>query len=276
VASKVTPHHLLTHTGGMGDIFGPAFTANRLELRTIADYVRLYGTRDVQFAPGTRYAYSNYGFLVLGALIERVGGMSYYDYVAARVHAPAKMTATGSFPEDSIVPGRSVGYTRQAGALVPNTPGLPYRGTPAGGGYSTVGDLARFAVALREHRLLDSAHTALLLTGKVALPRGGQYAYGSFDLAWGGRRFVGHSGGAPGMNGDLWFEPNGGYVVVVLSNLDPPTSSQMASFIVNRLRTPAPGGGTEGRVRVESGSGSESESESESESGTPTPTPHSH
>ena len=75
VASKVTPHHLLTHTGGLGDIFGPAFTANRLELRTIGDYVRLYGTREVEFAPGTRYAYINYGFLVLGALIEQVAGM---------------------------------------------------------------------------------------------------------------------------------------------------------------------------------------------------------
>ncbi|HSJ09094.1 MAG TPA: serine hydrolase domain-containing protein, partial [Longimicrobiales bacterium] len=101
VASKVTPHHLLTHTGGTGDIFGPQFTANRTALRTTADYLQLYGTRGLQFEPGERHVYSNYGFLLLGALIERVSGRSYYEHVAARVHTPAGMTATGSAPEDS-------------------------------------------------------------------------------------------------------------------------------------------------------------------------------
>jgi len=245
VASKVTPHHLLTHTGGTGDIFGPEFAARRSELRTTADYLRLYGTRGLRFAPGTRWEYSNYGFMLLGAVIERVGGTSYDDYLATRVFAPARMTATGSAPEDSLVPGRSVGYTRQLvpGALVSNAPTLPYRGTPAGGGYSTVGDLARFAVALREHRLLDSAHTALLLGGKVAIGPGVRYAYGFFDRVVGGRRFVGHGGGAAGMNGDLAFEPNGGYVVVVLSNFDPPAAGQVAAFILNRLPTATPAGG---------------------------------
>lgn len=245
VASAVTPHHLLTHTGGTGDIFGPAFTARRTELRTTGDYLRLYGTRGLQFAPGTRWEYSNYGFLLLGAVIERVGGTSYDDHVATRVLAPAGMTATGSAPEDSLVPGRSVGYTRQLvpGALVSNAPTLPCRGTPAGGGYSTVGDLARFAVALREHRLLDPAHTALLLSGKVPIGEGARYAYGFLDRVVGGRRFVGHGGGAPGMNGELAFEPNGGYVVVVLSNLDPPAAGQVAAFILDRLPTPPPVGG---------------------------------
>jgi CubicO group peptidase (beta-lactamase class C family) len=125
---------------------------------------------------------------------------------------------------------------RQAsGALVSNAPTLPYRGTSAGGGYSTVGDLARFAVALREHRLLDPTHTALLLSGKVAVAPGFQYAYGFIDRVVGGRRFVGHGGGARGMNGDLAFEPNGGYVVVVLSNLDPPAAGQISGFILGRL-----------------------------------------
>jgi CubicO group peptidase (beta-lactamase class C family) len=240
VASKVTPHHLLTHTGGTGDIFGPEFTAHRSELRTTGDYLRLYGTRGLQFAPGAQHAYSNYGFMLLGAVIERVGGKSYDDHVAARVLAPAGMTATGTAPEDSLVPGRSLGYTRQLvpGALVSNAPTLPYRGTPAGGGYSTVGDFARFAVAVRERRLLDSAHTALLLAGKVAVDQGAQYAYGFFDRVVGGRRFVGHTGGAAGMNGDLEFEPSGGYVVVVLSNFDSPAATQAAAFILDRLPMP--------------------------------------
>jgi D-alanyl-D-alanine carboxypeptidase len=245
VAAQVTPHHLLTHTGGTGDIFGPEFTAHRSELRTTGDYLRLYGARGLQFEPGARWAYSNYGFMLLGAVIERVSGTSYYEHVAARVLAPAGMMATGSAPEDSLVPGRAVGYTRQLvpGALVSNAPTLPWRGTPAGGGYSTVGDLARFAVALQEHRLLDPAHTAMLFAGRVAAGPGGQYAYGFFDRTIDGRRFVGHSGGAPGMNGDLAFEPNGGYVVVVLSNFDPPAAQQLATFILSRLPASTSAGG---------------------------------
>lgn len=244
VASKVKVHHLLIHTGGTGDIFDAEFMARRLELRTLSDYVQLYGARGLQFTPGTQYAYSNYGFVLLGAIIERLSGKSYYDHVATRVLAPAGMTATGFAPEDSLVPGRSVGYTRQlvAGALVSNAPTLPYRGTPAGGGYSTVGDFARFAAALREGRLLDAAHTTLLLTGKVAVVPGVQYAYGFFDRTVGGRRFVGHTGGAPGMSGVLELEPNGGYVVVVLSNFDSPAATQVAAFILDRLPSTPAGG----------------------------------
>ena len=242
LASSVTAHHLLTHTGGTGDIFGPLFTAHRTELRTIDDYLELYGTRALQFAPGAQWRYSNYGFILLGAIIERLGGTSYYERVESRVHAQAGMTATASEPEDSLVPGRAVGYTRQLvpGELVSNAPTLPYRGTPAGGGYSTVGDFARFATALQELRLLDATHTALLLEGKVAVSPTAQYAYGFIDRVVGGRRFVGHNGGAPGMNGDLAFEPDGGYVVVVLSNFDPPAAGQVAAFILSRLpATPA-------------------------------------
>ncbi|HEX2167416.1 MAG TPA: serine hydrolase domain-containing protein [Longimicrobiales bacterium] len=238
VASQVTLHHLLTHTGGTGDIFGPAFMEHRSELRDPSDYLQLYGTRGLQFAPGAKHVYSNYGFMLLGAVIEQVAGTSYDAYVAAHVHRLAEMSATGAAPEDSLVPGRAVGYMRQGGTLVSNAPTLPYRGTPAGGGYSTVQDLARFADAIQQHRLLDPAHTELLLSGKVAVGSSFRYAYGFIDRVVGGRRFVGHGGGAPGMNGDLAFEPNGGYVVVVLSNFDPPAAQQMAAFILNRLPTP--------------------------------------
>ena len=244
VAAKVTPHHLLTHTGGTGDIFGPAFTANRTTLRTTADYLQLYGTRGLQFEPGAKHVYSNFGFLLLGALLERLGGTGYDEVVAARVLAPAGMTVTGTAPEEEGVPGRAVGYMWSAasGGFVSNAPTLPYRGTPAGGGYSTVGDMARFAGAVREHRLLDAAHTALLLDGKVAVAPGYQYAYGFTEREVGSRRFVGHGGGAPGMNGDLAFERGGGYVVVVLSNLDPPAAGKVSGFILPRLPATTPAG----------------------------------
>lgn len=237
IATKVTIQHLLTHTGGTGDFFGPQFEAHRLELKTLQDYLKLFGERAPEFAPGSRWEYSNYGFLILGVVVERVSGKSYYDYVSENIYAPAGMASTGSFSEDQNVPDRSIGYTQFGGeALRPNTDTLPYRGTSAGGGYCTVEDFLRFANALSNHKLLNAQNTDLLTTGKVDTPRGDKYAFGFMDNGAGTpARHFGHGGGAPGMNGDLQIFPQTGYVIVVLSNLDPPAASRISDFIVNRL-----------------------------------------
>jgi D-alanyl-D-alanine carboxypeptidase len=234
VATKVTIHHLLTHTGGTGDIFGPQFTARRLELKTLDDYVKLYGARGLEFEPGSKWQYSNYGFLLLGVLVQRVSGQSYYDYVRDHIFKPAGMTGSGSEPEDVAVPGRAKGYMRQKGAWVLNTATLPYRGTSAGGGYTTVGDLSRFASALTGHVLLDAKHTALLTAGKVDTGGGDKYAYGFGERLEGGVRSFGHSGGAPGMNGDLRIFPDSGYVVAALANTGF-GASQIVSWVIERL-----------------------------------------
>ena len=237
VAAKVTIHHLLTHTGGTGDIFGPQFDTHRLELKTLNDYVALYGTRAPAFQPGSQWVYSNYGMVLLGVVVERVTKQSYYDYVAEHVYKPAGMTLTGSEPESQAVPNRSIGYMRSQGgsAWTPNTDTLPYRGTSAGGGYSTVGDLMKFADALMAHKLLNPEYTELLIAGKVDSGGGRKYAYGFEDGRKDGGGAVGHGGGAPGMNGDLRIYPQSGYVVAVLSNLDPPAASQVSAFLDLRL-----------------------------------------
>jgi CubicO group peptidase (beta-lactamase class C family) len=238
VATKVTIHHLLTHTGGTGDIFGPDYEAHRKELRTLADYVELYGKRVLEFEPGSRWAYSNYGMILLGVVIEKVTGQSYYAYVQAHIHEPAGMTGSGSLPEDRAVPDRSIGYMRAPGATewVPNTDTLPYRGTSAGGGYSTVEDLARFAHALLSHKLLRPDSTELLITGKVESGPGTSYAYGFEDgRDADGNGSVGHGGGAPGMNGDLRIYPKSGYVVAVLANMDPPAAQRISDYLDPRL-----------------------------------------
>jgi CubicO group peptidase (beta-lactamase class C family) len=235
IASKVTIHQLLTHTGGTGDIFGPEFEKHRLELRTLQDYVKLYGSRGPKFEPGSRWEYSNYGFILLGVIIEKVSGQNYYDYVREHIYEPAGMTSTGSEPEDKAVSERSIGYTKMdSSEWKPNTDTLPYRGTSAGGGYSTVEDLARFASALQSHKLLDVLYTEMLTTGKPGTPNN-SYAYGFDDRLINGTRCFGHGGGAPGMNGDLKICPGSGYVVAVLANLDPPAAGRVSDFIVNRL-----------------------------------------
>jgi len=228
VATKVTVRHLLTHTGGTGDIFGPQFDSNRLELREHKDYVDLFGPRGLAFEPGTRHEYSNYGYVLLGALIEAVSGQSYYDYVRTNIFQPAGMTSTDSLPETDAVANRAVGYIKSGNGWRPNTDTLPWRGTAAGGGYSTVGDLMRFAQALSEGTLISQAMLA-----EATRPQSPDYGFG-FAIGH-DPLFYGHSGGAPGMNGDLRVYPELGYVVVGLSNLDPPAASKLVDFFTLRM-----------------------------------------
>jgi D-alanyl-D-alanine carboxypeptidase len=234
VASKVTVRHLLTHTGGTGDIFGPDFELNRLTLREHGDYVKLYGSRGLGHEPGARFEYSNYGFVLLGALIEAASGGSYDDYVEDNVFRPAGMSSTGSLPESTDLPDRAVGYMRPFpggdGEWLPNTDTLPYRGTAAGGGYSTVGDLMRFANALSSGKLVSKETLA-----EMTAPKQQGYGYGFGVQGEGALRSYGHGGGAPGMNGELRVYPELGFVVVGLSNLDPPAASALVEFFALRM-----------------------------------------
>jgi len=232
VASKVTVRNLLTHTGGTGDIFGPDFEKNRLTLREHGDYLKLYGSRGLTHEPGAEFRYSNYGFVLLGALIEKVTGMSYYDYVQSKIFKPAGMSSTASLSEADVVPNRSIGYMKDNGKWVPNTDTLPWRGTAAGGGYSTAGDLLRFAQALESGKLISKASLAAATT-----PYKEDYGYGFGIEGEGSLRNYGHNGGAPGMNGDLRIFPQLGTVVISLSNLDPPAATRLVEFFT--LRMPA-------------------------------------
>ncbi|MDY6948075.1 MAG: serine hydrolase domain-containing protein [Pseudomonadota bacterium] len=232
VASKVTVRHLLTHTGGTGDIFGPQFEAHRLQLQEHSDYVNLFGHRGLEFEPGAEDQYSNYGYVLLGALIEAVSGMTYYEYVDRNVYARAGMQATGSLPESVAVPKRAVGYMKEQRGWTANVDTLPYRGTAAGGGYSTVGDLFRFAVALQNGKLLSRQRLE-----EATKPQdvGAHYGYGFGIQGEGPTRFYGHAGGAPGMNGELRIYPESGYVLVGLSNLDPMAAENLVEYFSARM-----------------------------------------
>ena len=236
VASKVTIRHLLTHSGGTGDIFGPAFTKNRLTLRDHADYLKLYGSRGLGHTPGAEFRYSNYGYVLLGTVIERVTGTSYSDHVRHAVFQPAGMTSTDSLPETEAVPNRSAGYMKRDGKWVSNADTLPWSGTAAGGGYSTAGDLMRFAQALESGQLISRKLLAEATTAHQE-----RYGYGFSVQGEGPLRSYGHGGGAPGMNGDLRVYPQLGYVLVGLSNLDPPAASRVIEFFALRMPSTSSG-----------------------------------
>ncbi len=232
LAERVRIRHLLTHTGGTGDFFGETYQQHRSELHELSDYARLFGDRPTLFEPGSDVAYSNYGMILLGLVIEAVSGQSYYDFVRDHVYAPAGMDNSGSPRLDEHPPNTATGYTRMIDRdrWVANTGLLAPRGTSAGGGISTVDDLKRFANAVMEHRLLSPAMTERLLQGQVERPKGkgGRYACGFVDHRDGaGAGWVGHSGGAPGMEGHLRFYPSSGHIVAVLANRDPPLGQRV-------------------------------------------------
>lgn len=230
--AKVTIRQLLSHTGGTGDIFGPQFDAQRLALKTHADYVRLYGARGPEHPPGEGASYSNYGFVLLGRIIEQVSGQSYYDYVQEHVFAPAGMGDSGSLPEDVAVAGRARAYTRaQPGAPWTDAADtLPYRGTAAGGGYSTAADLLKFARALQAGTLVSPA-----LLAQATQSHGPGYGYGFGVGDEQGVPVYGHGGGAQGMNGELRVFPTLGEVVIGLGNVDPPAVSRLVAFYQARM-----------------------------------------
>ncbi len=228
--AKVTLRQLLTHAGGTGDIFGPAFDQHRLSLKTHDDYIRLYGARGPTHPPGQAHEYSNYGYVLLGAIIERASGLSYEDYVARHVFAPAGMHDTGALPEDVDVPGRARAYTHKDGAWVDAAATLPYRGTAAGGGYSTAADLLKFARALRAGTLLSPASLAEATRRQTPW-----YGYGFMVGQRHGVAGFGHGGGAEGMNASLGIFPAQDTVVIGLSNLDPPSVERLVDYYTARM-----------------------------------------
>jgi CubicO group peptidase (beta-lactamase class C family) len=233
VARMVTVRMLLNHSGGTGDIFGPEFVKNRLKLKNNEDYIALFGKRKPLFKPGTQEAYSNFGFVILGSIIQHVSGEDYYAYVRDHIFRPAGMTDTGSLPETVAVPGRAVAYTFKNGKWVNAASTLPLRGTAAGGGYSTVGDMLKFAEALESDKLLPPA---LKEEATHFETKGKWYGFGfAVSGAKGPDHWYGHGGGAPGMNADFRVFPYSQTVIVALANVDPPVADRLVEFYIDRM-----------------------------------------
>ena len=205
-------------------------------LRSVDDFLALFIDEPLAFRPGERFEYSNSGYVVLGALVERVCGGSYYDYVRKHIYDPAGMSDTDAYELDRDAPNLAIGYTRH-GDVGPE-PGPrrnnlflhSIKGSPAGGGYSTVGDLVRFGAALLDHRLLDADHTATALAGKVQMGPG-RYGYGFVEERENDHRVVGHGGGFLGISTQFELHVDRGYSVAVLSNYDPPAADRVARWI---------------------------------------------
>jgi D-alanyl-D-alanine carboxypeptidase len=218
VARAVTIRELLEHRSGIrGNIFQRFST-----LRSNSDYLPLFVNEPLHFAPGTREEYSNAGYVVLGEIVARASGESYYEYVRRHVFEPAAMGSSGYFARDSLPPFAAIGYTRQraGGGDASRTAPLaraesiqPSRGSAAGGAYSSARDLLKFTLANR--------------AGTLGLP---------VDL----RRAI-VAGGSPGSNGVVAEGLPGGYDLIVLENLDPPAADAIVQPIMSWLGAGGPG-----------------------------------
>jgi len=235
VRDKVTIHHLLTHTSGMGQYWQEYFQSPKiLEIKSVADYDNLANKNPLQFEPGERFLYSNCGPLVLGLIIEKISGMSYYDYIRKNVYEPAGMNNSDCYDISTVVENLAVGYTKGApmGRSYDNWHNNlfshPSKGGPAGGGYSTVEDLLKFDIALRNNILLDTEHFKTMTTGKVNRDDQTQYAYLFQEKFVNGHRIIGHNGGAGGINSHLAMYMDLGYTVAIMSNYDPPAAMNIA------------------------------------------------
>lgn len=205
-AARVTVRHLLEMSGGVGDFFNERYRATPKErIRTLEDYLPLFADKPLEFEPGSKRAYSNGGYIVLGVIVAKASGQDYYDYVRDHIFKPAGMSDSLWLAKDADAPNRALGYTRDGRKWVSNYETLPGRGSSAGGGYSTARDLLRYVLAL-ESGALKATDEEL---------RGG----------------MGVAGGAPGLNAILEWDPERGYVIVVLSNFGPPAAEKVGRRI---------------------------------------------
>jgi CubicO group peptidase (beta-lactamase class C family) len=228
IADKATIHQLLTHTSGMQDYWDEMFDTSFWELKTVDGLASLIFEDTLLFEPGSEFHYSNSGPIVLGMIIEKVSGMSYYDYIAENIYKPAGMINSGCFEVDTPVPNLAIGYTHMNyyGSMLPedawhnNLFMHAVKGGPAGGGYSTAEDLLAFDQALRNGKIMSKESFELMSTGKTSRRPDVSYAYLIQDQNVNGHRIVGHGGGAPGINAMLDMYIDSGYTVAVMANYD--------------------------------------------------------
>ena len=246
---SITIAHLLSNTSGLGNTHDKAeYLSIRDTAKTLQQYIGLCLQDTLLFTPGTQFHYSNYGYILLGAVIEKITETSYFDYVADQIFAAAGMDHTGFDETDRENECLAVGYTRQNSVTeltqTETTPShlpvrvssrkmIEVRGTSAGGAYASAPDLHRFSDALLGSEIIQRESFERItrgrfdMSGQPATPHPNQiplvqYGYGFIETFRNGERIVGHNGGFPGYRAQLDIYPDLAYTVVVLTNYDEP------------------------------------------------------
>jgi CubicO group peptidase (beta-lactamase class C family) len=217
---EVTLRELLSHTAGFTDYpekfdFRKDWTED--ELLKVVEGIPL------AYPPGTKWDYSNLGYLTLGILIHRVTGEFYGDFLQQRIFQPLEMKTTRIISEADIVPNRASGYRLVKGELKNQEWVAPMVNTTADGSlYFSILDLAKWDAALYGEKLLKRSSFDLMWTPvklKDGRPNKGSYGFGWFMTERRGHRVIGHDGAWQGFKTAIARYVNDRLTVVVLANL---------------------------------------------------------
>ena len=235
VSRKIKIKHLLTHTSGLGDYFVKLRGQPKgVVFRSLEDYRPLVADESLSFEPGTRWSYSNTGMLLAGVVIEQATGESYFDYVRNHIYKPAGMTNTDAYDKDGPEPNKATGYikiyTDKGVDWMSSTGERVMKGMPSGGSFSTVEDLLRFDIALRNHKLLSPEYTGIVLSTKpeISSPF---YGYGFNISECDAGRIAEHGGDGTGIQSSFRMYLDSGYTVAVLANRSTPAASIVDNVI---------------------------------------------
>jgi CubicO group peptidase (beta-lactamase class C family) len=222
---EITIHHLLTHTSGIPNFTAlPEYRELKLTQVTPADLVKTFRDKPLEFEPGSRFQYSNSGYLLLGYLVEKVSGERYEELLRSRIFAPLEMRSSGYDHNTVIVEHRASGYTRGPDGKHRNADYINMSVPHAAGGlYSTTNDLCRWMRGLFGGKVLSDASLKKMIT-----PNLDSYAYGLVTGKSVGHTSVAHGGGIEGFNTDLRYFPEEQVCVTVLSNVNTNATSAMA------------------------------------------------
>ncbi|OOG64554.1 serine hydrolase [Rhodanobacter sp. B04] len=239
MAKKITVWELLHHTSGLGDFMVPDYFEHAERYVNPVDYLGLIARQPKVGEPGKGLSYSNAGYILLGRIIENVSGESYFDYIQRHVFEPAQMASSGFDSVDEIVPGLAVGYYHDDGVFSRTwkanwVQGI-YKGSPAGGGYSTNADLLRFARAVHGGKLLKATTLAKMFDGEVPNDGPGAIGAGIDERLAHGRHIRGHQGGIEGTTANLEMVWETGAAVALTSNEGPSQHWLLAEQIADLL-----------------------------------------
>jgi CubicO group peptidase (beta-lactamase class C family) len=228
----VTVRNLLSHTGGFTDY--PKDFDFRKDY-TEAQLLKIVEGIPLAFPPGTKWSYSNLGYLTLGVLIHRVTGNFYGDMLRARIFKPLGMQTTRIMNEPDIIPNRAAGYRLVKGELKNQEWVSPTLNTTADGSlYFSILDLAKWDAALYTEKLLkrsslDEMWTVVKLNnGK---PNSGNYGFGWDVENLHGHRVIGHGGSWQGFRTHIYRYVDDKLTVVVLANLAEADPGKIAEHV---------------------------------------------
>jgi D-alanyl-D-alanine carboxypeptidase len=217
----ITLQHLLTHESGIPDYTGlPEWWPQVRQDLTVQQLIALFKDKPLEFSPGEKQAYSNSGYALLGAVIEKASGKSYEDFLEQEIFAPLGMKRSRYGRQSEAVPGRVTGYDRgEDGVYTVGEYTSLTQGYAAGAILSTADDLALWSDALVSGKLLKKTSLARMTTpAKLASGEATAYGYGIGVLDEDGTRILEHGGGTPGFTSDLLILPDRRLVVAVLTN----------------------------------------------------------